>query len=63
MSLNIKIGFKGPMMVLIIGLAYFENFPINLSTLLDLAEVINTDGYSPAITSFVGSNAGLYTYS
>lgn len=49
------------MMVLTIGVDYFENFPIHLSTLLDLAEEISIAWYGPAVTSFVGSNAGLYT--
>lgn len=36
---------------------------MHLSALLDQDEVMNIVGYGPAVTSFVGSNAGLYTYS
>jgi len=51
------------MSILIIGLGLFENVPYTPGSLLDQAEVINIVGYGPAITSFVGSDAGLYTYS
>lgn len=36
---------------------------MHLSVLLDQDEVMNIVGHGPATTSFVGSNAGLYTYS
>lgn len=50
-------------MILIQNLIILKICLTHLTALLDQDEVMNIVGYSPAITSFVGSNAGLYTYS